>query len=56
MGRVSPRRAPRLGAAVARGRLGDPVTIAAVLVAVAAWLVQRFAPLAAGSGVQQWRP
>ena len=29
-----------------------PVTIAAVLVAVAAWLVQRFAPLAAGSGVQ----
>ena len=29
-----------------------PVTIAAVLVATARWLVQRFAPLAAGSGVQ----
>lgn len=29
-----------------------PVVMAALLVAVAAWLVQRFAPLAAGSGVQ----
>jgi chloride channel protein, CIC family len=29
-----------------------PVTMAAVLVAVAYWLVQRFAPIAAGSGVQ----
>ena len=29
-----------------------PVAVAALLVAVAAWLVQRFAPTAAGSGVQ----
>ncbi|MFT4037671.1 MAG: chloride channel protein [Thermomicrobiales bacterium] len=29
-----------------------PVLLAAALVALAAWLVQRFAPLAAGSGVQ----
>jgi CIC family chloride channel protein len=29
-----------------------PVTASAVLVTIAAWLVQRFAPLAAGSGVQ----
>src|SRR4051794_2440574 len=29
-----------------------PVVVAAVLVATASWMVQRFAPLAAGSGVQ----